>query len=733
MKFNTILNNFSAGAWSEKMIARGETEEYFKACRELTNMIPQLQGGAYRRPGTLEKAFEAGATAILNATSNHRAIPYVLSDGTKNILFVNSNLPGGVGTEWFVYNTVTGLKSNLVVAGITNSVDTDIATAQFVQAGDFLFIVSKGNQPRFVFRNSFGDYLLYPFFYWWFLTGSLTDSWRAFPYKPISADGIDGTLTVTGTFTVGGTVTVTSSYGRFTAADPVNGAATLAGTFIKISSGGSTGVMQLIGFTNPTTVTGQVLSVIPGASPITVGAAAGTSFEMSAWNGREGWPRTVTIFEQRLYFGGNTLNPDTVWASRIGNYGDMMEMPFQQDPDFSTFSADNSRPWSAAIAVSSQSYQIQSMAASKTLEIHTTRSDIVAYGGNGNALGPLNKVFESTTSFGSEPIQPVRVNNYSTFVQRGGRKVRDTVFNFNEDQYKSSDLMFMADHLTYNDPIKRLASSEFLTTSLLLAVTQTGRLLACAIDRDYKVNAWHEWTFESLFGVRVLDVVIIPQGGDYNEDVIYIFVARTLSGGIPSYQLLRVRKIFEGEEYEFYDSSDDQMHYMDFIKLGVNATSPTPNVQVTGLSAFNGETVSVIGDSYYLGDFVVSGGAITLPRAVNLSIVGLKYRSYLKTMPIAAGAQFGTPINQTKSAARMIINLYKTLTCKYKTTGTSEFFNIPLRDPTVPGDEVTPVFTGEKVMTLPQYIGRKFQVEFETSDPFPMNITSIVLEGITND
>ena len=53
MKFNTIVNNFTSGVWSPKMIARAETEEYFKSCTELKNMLPMIYGGAFSRPGSL--------------------------------------------------------------------------------------------------------------------------------------------------------------------------------------------------------------------------------------------------------------------------------------------------------------------------------------------------------------------------------------------------------------------------------------------------------------------------------------------------------------------------------------------------------------------------------------------------------------------------------------------------------------------------------------------------------
>ena len=58
---------------------------------------------------------------------------------------------------------------------------------------------------------------------------------------------------------------------------------------------------------------------------------------------------------------------------------------------------------------------------------------------------------------------------------------------------------------------------------------------------------------------------------------------------------------------------------------------------------------------------------------------------------------------------------------------------VAFREPGVAGNAVTPLFTGEKVVTLPSYIGRKFEVEIETTETLPMNVLSLVFEGITND
>lgn len=723
MKFNAILNNFISGVWSPKMISRADTEEYFKACVELENMIPQIQGGLFKRPGT--KYTNLGtAQGRLEQGYTNRIIPWRLSTGQKYFVYCNSAAPTNLPSRWFIYNTATGTKTDLSATSGADFADSNISTMQFAQVGDVLFMVNDGSPPRFI---SYVGGVPYVYAYHEYFGGlAPVTPWQTVPYKPISADNIDGTITITGTFTVGGAVTVTSSISRFSAFHvPAYGAG--KGLYIKVSSGGSTGVIEVTGFTSDTSVTGVVRSALAGASPVTYGSAAGTSFEIAAWNGRDGWPRTLAPFEQRIYYGGNTTYPDTIWGARAGTQLDMMEVPFQQSSTFSSFTSDNARPWSASLATSPEAYQIQSMIASKTLEIHTLKADIVAYGGNGNILGPLNKNFESSTSFGSEYVQPIRVNNYSTFVQRGGRKIRDIVFSFNEDQYKSTDLMFMADHFTYNDPIIKLAGVEFGSSSLMLALSSSGALYGCSIDRDYKMNAWHKWQLGGV-DVAIRDIAIVPTAGENNSDAVFLVVERTVNS-TTAFTIEQLSSFFEGTSFDFYGSGYGYYNVDSWEYITSGGLSNT----ISGLSRLEGETLAVLADNFYIGDFVVTGGVITLPKQYLNFIVGLKYRGYVKTNPIQAGAQFGTPVNEMKTAARIIANLFATGALTYRAEDTPTYFEVNFREPSVPGNEPTPLFTGEKVLDLPANTARRYQLEFESYDPHPMNILSVVIEGMTHD
>lgn len=58
--------------------------------------------------------------------------------------------------------------------------------------------------------------------------------------------------------------------------------------------------------------------------------------------------------------------------------------------------------------------------------------------------------------------------------------------------------------------------------------------------------------------------------------------------------------------------------------------------QITGLSDFNGKTVKVVADGGYLNDFVVTNGTINFDREVTSCVVGYGYTGLLKTFPLGS-------------------------------------------------------------------------------------------------
>ena len=95
MKFNLPVNNFAAGEWSDRMKGRVDTEQYVRACEDLTNMIPQMTGGAEYRAGTYitEMLSEVGYAEvnalIAEGVTNLKIVPYTPTEvANRRILLI---------------------------------------------------------------------------------------------------------------------------------------------------------------------------------------------------------------------------------------------------------------------------------------------------------------------------------------------------------------------------------------------------------------------------------------------------------------------------------------------------------------------------------------------------------------------------------------------------------------------------------------------------------------------
>ena len=741
MKFNYLSNNFTSGEWSPKMKARSEVEQYFRAAERLENFIPQIYGGAFRRPGTVRGVLHAtNAAKLQNALATgpdlgsvkSKLIPFVLSTGQKYFLCAIDGLPS---TKWFMFDPEDLAAAPIAIQ--TNSytdISASAASLKYTQVGDWLFIVDgAGVAPLRILHLNGSDFYLSMTFQ--MPSISSYNYWVGVPFLPIVANGSGVVLTPSGTT---GAITIGASGAFFD-----NGH---VGALFKFSAGGSTGLVFISGVTSPILASGSVV----GGTSVTAsghGSAAGTSWEEAAWNDYRGWPRTITAFEGRVLAGGTKSYPDTLWGTRIGNVLEWMERPFEQDDYFDSYLEDNSRPFTLT-PNSKEASNIRALSSDKTLLIHTDRSEIVGYGTQG-ALGPNDFSFPSSTSFGANTPMPVRANNYAVFVQKGGRKLRDVIFNYEQDQYKSTDLNFIADHLVIGpddddtgDYIVEICAAT-VDSSYVYVKTAQGRLLVLVLDRDYQINAWAKLkiggsvstdiTTEGGPSVKSIGAIAGPTG---RGDRIFLIVQRVVNGT----SIIHLEYFDEPNENTditldtSLDTGDAAYAVMDhktrYVKNSVD--------RAKSLDHLKGETVQIVANGFYLGEKVVnSSGEIDIDAKYEstdeLVIVGLRCDAYIKTLPIEMGQSVpGSPQGFIKRVDQAIIKFYKSYGCQY---GYSEetLDNIDFKDPNRAMNLPPQMFTGLKLVTMPTDYDREAAILIKQEKPFPCNILAVVSRAVLYD
>jgi hypothetical protein len=309
-KFNKLQNSFSSGELSPKLRGRTDIKEYFQGCEQLENFFILPSGGATRRPGT---QYIGDDTLIGNSS---KLIPFNYSKEDNYI--VSLDLLAGV-INWTVadgegngYNTGTMIS----YANPSESALSDINGWNYTQYGDALILTHRSGEfaPYIIKRTSATTFSGADFLSSYFSPAKYTV--LSMPFRDINTSNI--TITPNGTT---GNITLTASAALFDVTNHVN-------AYWRINNNDLTsgGIVRLVAnVANSTTVFhATVLVTLPGT-------AGYYNWQESSWNNLRGYPRTSTIFEQRLGFGGNIAEPDTLWFSKVGNIWLMMQTQLGQD------------------------------------------------------------------------------------------------------------------------------------------------------------------------------------------------------------------------------------------------------------------------------------------------------------------------------------------------------------------------------------------------------------------
>lgn len=595
--FNQIQNTFLGGEVSPRIYGRTDLPQYLNAAKELKNIIVYPQGGASRRPGTEFVSI----TGTSEDGKKARLVPFIFSEDEAYMVEITDD-------NFRIYNTDT-----LVETDVTTFVDTtdhqqgsfysesEMDSIQFAQKADLLYLVHPDKMPLIVVRTGANTFEIRAFY----LNGGTLDEtnlWLSHPFRDVNTDT---TLTITPSGTTG-SVTLTASSSLFDSGH--------VGALFRLDHVGTEGAAVITAFSSDTSVTALVLSNFSST-------AATSSWRESAWSDFRGWPRSVTFFESRIYYGGNASEPDTIWASQLFNIRQMMSPPFEQDadPDPDTVSGQQTlaeRPFNFAIA-SNRVNEIQWLSSGKSLTVGTRGEEYLARGSDPNAaFSATNVGFQAETAHGSAHVQPFRIGNAVIFLQRAFQKLREFVFNFNEDAFRAPDLSILAENLPRKTVAERTSpvspkilgmAQQESPNSILWAYDSNGGLIAMTREREQGIIAWHTHVIGGTLSgeiPKVVSVAVAPSGDGTNDDV-WVCVQRTIESET-RYYTERIGKEFELEElFNSSTSLQDKPVYSDSAKL-VRLTSPGKTF--TGFEHLHGQTVDVLADGSSIGQKTVQAG-----------------------------------------------------------------------------------------------------------------------------
>lgn len=456
----------------------------------------------------------------------------------------------------------------------------------------------------------------------------------------------------------------------------------------------NTGYVKITAVSSGTKATATVTEQLGGTN-------ATSDFYWAAWSESNGYPLSITFFQDRLCLGGNVAYPQRVWMSKSGDYEN-----FDVDKEEGTVTDDSSV---SADLLSRQAYTINHLEVGNDLLVFTEGNMWSISGAE--TVTPSNITPRNQENYGASDLIPMRVGGRLIYVQKRGSIVRDTGYMYDTDSYVGIDLTMLAKNLIRGREIVSMAYAQE-PDSLAYLVTSDGEMLCLTYVKDQKVYAWSHFVTDGKYKA----VCSVASG---NNDAVYTIVERE-SNGSTVYTLERF----------YMDSdivSDSQQDYI-MMDAAIHFTLNTAATEITGLSAFNSKAVQVLADGYYHEDLTVSDGKITLPQAAKDIIVGLPYTMTLEQPNFDAGnTDSGTVQGRRKLVSKAILRLTRSF-------GGSIGPDADHQNPIIYDDERLEVgdsvlYTGDKKVSLAaggwNNEGRTYIIH---DTPYPFNLSAIIRE-----
>ena len=715
-KASPIQYSFNAGELSPQLKGRVDIKKYANGCETLENFLPRIHGPIRKRPGT------RFVREVKTSADSCRLIPFEFSTTQAYVLefgdaYVRFYQDGGVILDGGVPYEI-----------VSPYADEDVADLHYAQSADVLYIAHPSYPPYKLARNDTTD---------WTLT-EVDFDWPPFNDENETADTMTasartGSITITAStasFTadsVGAYVkfseVLASKYNEWKASTSYSsgdyvyydgnlyqsGTTASSGSRPPIHTDGSEsdgavswtyindgqGYAEITSYTSTTVVDATVIVQLPATA-----TSANTDWAFGAWSTTYGYPGSVAFYEDRLWFAGNTFNPQTLWASTSGDY---------ENHKYGTNDDD-----ALNYTINSQEVNtIEWMVPGKVLTVGTSGGEfVVAASSSDQAITPTNVRITPQTTFGSRGIQPFKIGSAILFVQRSGRKIREFTYNFETDGYVAPSMTLLSEHITENG----IADMTYQQSpdQIIWCADGSGQLLALTYERTEDVVGWSR---HDVGGV-VESVMTIPHW-DNDQDVTFMVVQRTIDGSTVRY-------------IEYVDKylTDDYAFFVDsgLTYDGAAATS------ITGLDHLEGETVSILADGYVVPDQEVVSGGITLDTAASIVNIGLGYNATVKTMPLEAGAQDGTSQGKNMRITNVVVRLQDTGPGLYYGPNTSTLREHLSRGSTDLMDNPVDLETGDTdFLPWPEGYEQAVQVLLQHQTPLPCTIIAVMPQVYTYD
>ncbi|ENZ8582243.1 hypothetical protein ACHBE6_004454 [Klebsiella aerogenes] len=817
MAVSWIQPSFSGGEIAPSLYGRIDMAKYQVALRKCDNFIVRQYGGVENRPGT---QFIAAAKY---PDRKCRLIPFQFSTVQTYALEFGHNYMRVIKDGGLVLTT-----GDVIYELATPYADSDVFGLKFTQSADVMTIVHPSYPPKELRRYAHDN---------WQIVDVETKNG---PFEDINVDesvtvyasGTTGTITLTASSAIFGSEQVGKLFyleqpavdsvpvwetSKTTAIDDIRRADS---NYYRANTAGKTGTLRPshtegmawdgwggtgsddtgvqweylhsgFGIARITAVAGDGLSatadVISRIPENAVGSdKASYKWARYAWNSVNGYPATIVYYQQRLYFAASSAYPQTIWASRTGDYKDFGKSNPVQDDDRIVYTY-----------AGRQVNEIRHLIDVGSLVVLTSGGEYVATGDQNKVLTPSSFSLSSQGSNGSSDVPPIAVSNIALFIQEKGSVVRDLAYSFDVDGFQGNDLTILANHLFQKRSIVDW-SFCIVPFSSAFCVRDDGKLLVLTYLRDQQVFAWSPQSsagkYESTCGI-----------GEGSEDAIYFVVNRTINGQVVRYiERLSSRQFtndldaffvdsglsYDGRNTEgrtatisggsgnwsyqvpytltmsggSYFSAGDVGAQIQFPYTGTdpvdgtdvamqlrcdivsvesgNSVTITANRDIpavlqntattnwtmarqtfSGLDHLEGQTVNILSDASVEPQKVVTGGAVTLEKPGGVVHIGLPINAQFETLDINInGQETLLDKKQLISTVTLVVNASRGI---WASTPGGQWYEYPQREFEFYDDPVEDA-TGKVELKLDSIWEKNGRLKIRQTDPLPLSVLAVI-------
>ncbi|WP_439813980.1 hypothetical protein [Zavarzinia sp. CC-PAN008] len=542
--------SFEGGVLGARLLGRTDLGAYYSGCRSALNFQALAQGPARFRPGTRH----AAVAKLLEVESRRRLIPFIFSAAQAYAIEAGPLYFRFFRNHGPVMKPAPDEDEPFEV--VTPYGEGDLAGLKWAQSGDVLRLACGATMPRKLERRGDTDWSL------------VAIDPKGGPWRPengsdttITPSGVTGSVTLTASadlfdsswigqrvrlrtpsgtvpertwkeetlYLLGNVVTYLGRVYEAVAYDQISGEPPAFFSFTTppthdkgdASDGNTTwrflhdgsGYAVITAVSNATTATATVVERLPYA-------AATTFWAEGAWHARHGFPRAVVFYNDRVVWGGTTSDPQTVWASRVGDYDNFRpgRLGYTRADDALSFTISDAEVNAIRWLTAGDDLLCGTMGGIIPLGPATTTE----------AFGPDNAKTRNTVRVGAEPDPvPLRIGDGVIYVGRGGLTLEELA---PERAPSTRDLTLRSDDVTVGGVVD--LAWALRPDKTLWAVRGDGALLSLVYEPSEEVLGWmpHRLGGRYLDGPPIVEACCVIPTPDGRSDELWVVVLRSREG-----------------------------------------------------------------------------------------------------------------------------------------------------------------------------------------------------------